>query len=108
MITIYGRQNSSSVQLVMSAINELGLAHQRLDYGHGHASTRTVDYLAMNPMGRIPVMVDSSVQMFESAAILRYLGQSTQTQYFGRKTMMNGVRSMLGQSGARTLLPQPF
>jgi glutathione S-transferase len=74
MITIYGRRNSSSVQLVMWAIHELGIEHQRLDYGHGHASTRTDDYLALNPMGRVPVMVDGSVSMFESAAILRYLG----------------------------------
>jgi glutathione S-transferase len=28
----------------------------------------------MNPMGRVPLMVDGSVCMFESAAILRYLG----------------------------------
>ncbi len=74
MLTVYGRRNSSSVQLVMWAINELGVAHQRLDYGHGHSSTRSEDYLAMNPMGRVPVMVDGAVCMFESAAILRYLG----------------------------------
>lgn len=73
MITIYGRRNSSSVQLVMWAIHELGLAHQRLDYGHGHAATDTDDYLAMNPMGRVPALVDGSVSLFESAAILRYL-----------------------------------
>ncbi|KQZ05729.1 hypothetical protein ASD21_18865 [Caulobacter sp. Root1455] len=74
MITIYGRESSSSVQLVMWAVNELGLAHERLDYGHGHASTKTGEYLAMNPMGRVPVLVDGPVCMFESAAILRYLG----------------------------------
>lgn len=74
MITVYGRGNSSSVQLVMWTINELGLEHRRLDYGHGHQSTRSDDYLKMNPMGRVPVMVDGPVCMFESAAILRYLG----------------------------------
>lgn len=74
MITILGRTNSSSVQLVMWAIGELGLAHERLDFGHGHASTKTESYLAMNPMGRVPVLVDGPVTMFESAAILRYLG----------------------------------
>ncbi|MGE3872962.1 MAG: glutathione S-transferase family protein [Parvibaculaceae bacterium] len=74
MITIYGRESSSSVQLVMWAVGELGLACERLDYGHGFASTKTDDYLAMNPMGRVPVMVDGPVRMFESAAILRYLG----------------------------------
>jgi glutathione S-transferase len=74
MIILYGRRNSSSVQLVMWALNELGIEHQRLDYGHGHKSTGTADYLAMNPMGRVPVMMDGTVCMFESAAILRYLG----------------------------------
>ncbi|WP_028955125.1 glutathione S-transferase family protein [Sulfitobacter sp. 20_GPM-1509m] len=74
MIKVFGRRNSSSVQLVMWAINELGLEHERLDYGHGHASTRTDHYLKMNPMGRVPVIVDGEVCIFESAAILRYLG----------------------------------
>lgn len=72
-ITVFGRRNSSSVQLVMWAIHELGLAHERLEYGHGHAATDTPDYLAMNPMGRVPVLEDGDVCLFESAAILRYL-----------------------------------
>lgn len=74
MLTIYGRRNSSNVQLVMWAVHELGLQHERLDYGFGHASPRTEAFLAMNPMGRIPVLRDGDVTMFESAAILRYLG----------------------------------
>ena len=73
MIKVYGRRNSSSVQLVMWTIDELGLEHERLDFGHGHASTRTETYLKMNPMGGVPVIVDGEVCMFESAAILRYL-----------------------------------
>ncbi len=74
MITVYGRSNSSSVQLVMWALNELGVEHERLEYGHGQASTQTDEYLSMNPMGRVPVIKDGSLVMFESAAILRYLG----------------------------------
>jgi glutathione S-transferase len=82
MIKVYGRRNSSSVQLVMWAINELGLEHQRLDFGHGHASTRTDSYLKMNPMGRVPVIVDGEVCIFESAAILRYLAATYGTDDF--------------------------
>lgn len=74
MIRVFGRRNSSSVQLVMWAIGELGLEHERLDFGHGYASTKTEDYLRMNPMGRVPVLTDGPVVLFESAAILRYLG----------------------------------
>jgi len=74
MLTVYGRKSSSSVQLVMWAIDELGIKHQRLNYGHGYSSTKTKEYLAKNPMGRVPVIEDGPICLFESAAILRYLG----------------------------------
>ncbi|MDA0221372.1 MAG: glutathione S-transferase family protein [Proteobacteria bacterium] len=82
MITVYGRRNSSSVQLVMWTIGELALKYERLDYGHGQKSTRTDDYLVMNPMGRVPVLTDGPVVMFESAAILRYLGAAYGSEAF--------------------------
>ena len=41
MITVYGRATSSNVQAVMWGIAELGLAHQRLDYGHVHGGFST-------------------------------------------------------------------
>ncbi|MCB1342750.1 MAG: glutathione S-transferase family protein [Pseudooceanicola sp.] len=74
MLTIYGRRNSSNVQLVMWAVHELGLPHERIDYGFGHASPLSPEFLAMNPMGKVPVLRDGDVTLFEAAAILRYLG----------------------------------
>ncbi|MEM7746174.1 MAG: glutathione S-transferase family protein, partial [Pseudomonadota bacterium] len=73
MITVYGRATSSNVQLVMWAIGELGLAHERLDFGHKHGGIDTAEYRAMNPNGRVPVMKDGDLVMFESGAIARYL-----------------------------------
>jgi glutathione S-transferase len=74
MLTIYGRANSSNVSVAMWAIGELGLPHRRLDYGRGYATTQTPDYLAMNPTGLVPTLDDDGVVLFESGAILRYLG----------------------------------
>lgn len=74
MITVYGRATSSNVQIVMWAIGELGLAHERLDYGHVHGGVDTPEYLAMNPNGLVPTLRDGDLVMWESAAILRYLG----------------------------------
>ncbi len=74
MLTILGRANSSNVQVAMWAVGELGLAHVRKDVGGRHGGTDTPEYRAMNPMGLVPVMIDGGVTMFESAAILRYLG----------------------------------
>ena len=50
MLKIYGRANYSSVQFAMWAITELGIDCSRFDYGHGHASTKTSDYSAMQLM----------------------------------------------------------
>ncbi|MDA3889779.1 MAG: glutathione S-transferase family protein [Allgaiera sp.] len=73
MITIYGRASSSNVQAVMWGVAELGLAHERLDYGHVFGGTDTPEFRAMNPNGLVPVLRDGDLVMFESCAILRYL-----------------------------------
>lgn len=72
-LTIYGRATSSNVQLVMWAVAELGLDHQRLDYGHVHGGTDTPEFRAMNPRGLVPVLRDKDLIVWESCAILRYL-----------------------------------
>jgi glutathione S-transferase len=75
MLTIYGRATSSNVQAVMWTVGELGLAHERLDYGHVHGGLDTPAFRAMNPHGLIPVLVDGDgPPIWESAAIVRYLG----------------------------------
>jgi glutathione S-transferase len=73
MITVYGRANSSNVQAVMWGIGELGLAYERLDYGHSFGGNDTPEFLAMNPHGRVPVLRDGALVIWESMAILRYL-----------------------------------
>ncbi len=74
MITVLGRSTSSNVQLVMWALAELGLKVDRIDTGGHFGGTDTPEYRAMNPNGLVPVLKDSDHIMFESAAILRYLG----------------------------------
>lgn len=73
MIRIHGRATSSNVQPVMWLATELGLEVERLDVGGAFGGTDTPDYLAMNPMGKIPVMQDGDLTLFESQAIMRYL-----------------------------------
>ena len=73
MLTIYGRATSSNVQLVMWAVGELELPHERLDYGHVHGGLDAPDYLALNPHGKVPTLVDGDTVIWESMAILRYL-----------------------------------
>ncbi|MGB0411410.1 MAG: glutathione S-transferase family protein [Pikeienuella sp.] len=72
-ITVYGRDTSSNVQIVMWTIAELGLTAERHDIGHSYGGNDAPEYLAMNPNGLVPVLKDGDLIMWESAAILRYL-----------------------------------
>ena len=73
MITIWGRATSSNVQVAMWAVAELGLAHERIDWGGAFGGNDDPEYRAMNPNGLIPVMKDGDLVLWESPAILRYL-----------------------------------
>ncbi len=74
MIRVWGRNTSSNVQVVMWALAELGVAHERLDWGGAFGGNDDAHYRAMNPNGLIPVLSDGGTVLFESPAILRYLG----------------------------------
>lgn len=73
MLTVYGRATSSNVQAVMWASAELGLAPERLDYGHVYGGTDSPEFRAMSPHGVVPVLRDGETVIWESCAILRYL-----------------------------------
>ncbi|MEM7670623.1 MAG: glutathione S-transferase family protein [Pseudomonadota bacterium] len=72
-LTVWGRATSSNVQVVMWAIGELGLAHERIDLGHKFGGIDTPEYRAMNPNGRVPTIRDGDLVLYESQAILRYI-----------------------------------
>jgi glutathione S-transferase len=74
MITIWGRNTSSNVQAAMWAVGELGLEHERLDWGGKFGGNDQPDYRAMNPNGLVPTIRDGDLVLWESPAILRYLG----------------------------------
>ena len=73
MITVYGRTTSVNVQAVMWCIAELGLEHERLDYGAAFGKVDTPEYRALNPHGLVPTIRDGDTVVWESAAVVRYL-----------------------------------
>ncbi len=73
MITLWGRTNSSNVMKVMWLLDELSLAHERIDAGGPFGGTGTPEFRAMSPLGQVPALRDDGVALFESNAILRYL-----------------------------------
>ncbi len=74
MLTVWGRRSSANVQATMWCIAELDLPVTRIDAGHTYGVVDTPDYLAMNPNGLVPVLLDQGCEpLWETGAILRYL-----------------------------------
>ena len=74
MTVIWGRMNSVNVQKVVFAAGEVGLAYERREAGGPFGVVNTPEYRAMNPNGLIPVLEDEGLVLWESNAIVRYLG----------------------------------
>jgi glutathione S-transferase len=73
MLKVLGRVSSINVRKVLWACDEIGIAYEREDWGTGFKSTRTPEFLALNPVGLIPVIIDGDVVLRESNTIVRYL-----------------------------------
>ena len=74
--TLLGRANSSNVMKVIWLLEEMGLLYERRDVGGGFGGTDTPAYLAMNPNGVVPTLIEDDFILWESNAILRYLAAS--------------------------------
>lgn len=73
MLKLLGRASSGNVQKVIFLLEELGVPYVREDYGRQFGNTSTPEYLALNPAGKVPTLVDGAVAIWESHTILRYL-----------------------------------
>jgi glutathione S-transferase len=73
MLTVWGRRSSFNLQKVMWLVGELELPHHHIPAGGDFGIKDTPEFLAMNPHGRVPVIDDDGVIVWESQTILRYL-----------------------------------
>jgi len=74
MLKVWGRRNSLNVQKVMWLVGELSLPHEHVSVGGPFGGTREPAFRAMNPNGLVPVVEEGGLAIWESHAILRYLG----------------------------------
>ena len=72
MITLYGRTTSINVQKVMWCLAEVGCPYEWVDVG-GEFGKAQADYLALNPNGTVPTLVDGEPVVWESNSIIRHL-----------------------------------
>ena len=68
---------SPNPQKVKFAMLELGLECEMIPIDLTKREQRKPEFLALNPFGRLPVLVDGDATIWESHAIIGYLGDKT-------------------------------
>jgi glutathione S-transferase len=73
-LRIYGVARTRAFRPLWMAM-ELGIDYEHLPIEIGEAGARAPEFLAINPNGRLPVIVDDGFVLFESLAITLYLAK---------------------------------
>jgi glutathione S-transferase len=73
MLKLWGRRSSFNLQKVKWLLGELELPHEHIPAGGSFGGLDDPAFLAMNPHGRVPVIDDDGMIVWESHTILRYL-----------------------------------
>jgi glutathione S-transferase len=74
--TIYGSSLSSNTKRVTVCAYELGLAAELVELDFSKGEHKTPDYMKLNPMGKMPAMVDDDgFALWESSAMAWYLAE---------------------------------
>lgn len=72
MIKVYGGVFSRA-GMVICALEALGLPYDNVEMAPRSEQTRSSDYQALNPMGKVPTLHDGELVLWETQAILFYL-----------------------------------
>jgi glutathione S-transferase len=78
MLRLYDYYDSGNGYKVRLLLTQLGLAFEYVEKDIMKGETRTPEFLALNPNGRVPVLqLDDGTALAESNAILFYLAEGT-------------------------------
>lgn len=72
-ITLYYTPMGSATR-VHWALNELGVPFEKVRVRMDQGDHKKAEFLAINPNGKVPALVDGDLRLFESLAILFHLG----------------------------------
>ncbi len=92
---LYDSAISGNAYKVRLLLSQLGLKFRRIEYNVDDGSTRTPDFLAKNPNGRVPtILLSDGTYLFESNAILYYFAEGTKYWPQGKRQRAEALQWM--------------
>ncbi|WP_353475886.1 glutathione S-transferase family protein (plasmid) [Salipiger sp. H15] len=90
---LLGRRTSVNVQKVAWTLAELGVDHETVEMGGVFGGLDTPEYRALNPIGKVPTLIDGGLCVWESNAIVRYLAGAYGEGGFGGQDIAGRTRA---------------
>ncbi len=90
MIKIYGSPRTSAGRCFW-CLEEVGAAYDKVDVDMRAGKHKEADYLAINPNGKIPALVDGDYSLWESMAINTYLAAEYKPELLGESSKDKGL-----------------
>lgn len=86
VIKVHGHPGSTATATVLCCLNEKKLQYDLVFVDIFADAQKKPEYLALNPLGKIPTIQDGDLTLFESRAIIKYLAK----KYKGQGTDLLG------------------
>ncbi|WP_342076992.1 glutathione S-transferase family protein [Yoonia sp. SS1-5] len=87
---LYGHPLSGNAHRALTLLSILGVDHESIVVNLPAGEHKQPDFLAMNPLGQVPVLVDGDVTLRDSTAILIYLARKFDTANYWLPTDAKG------------------
>jgi glutathione S-transferase len=75
MIKLYDHPKSGNCYKVRLVLNQLGIRYEKINVDIFNGEQSRPEFIALNPNKKVPVLVDGDFALWESNAILLYLGR---------------------------------
>ncbi len=103
---LYGFPPSPNTWKVLATAHQMGLPLEVEFVDLTKGAQRKPEYLALNPTGRTPTLVDGDFKLGESSAIMQYLGNQEEDAAVARRRQDTGRHHALAELAPTALEPR--
>jgi glutathione S-transferase len=82
IMKIYAIRASHNCRRVLATADYLEVVHEVIEVNPATGDLKKPEYLALNPNGKVPTLVDGDVTLWESNAIMQYIAGKKPSDFF--------------------------